>query len=328
MANTATYDDVHKTLATDCKRLLIPLINEVFGTSYDENTDVSMQQQELMLQSGVGVKKRIMDSSIALTGKNKKECLYHIESETAKYGKGRIPWRLFEYDAQMARDGGELKDGILNITFPRSAVIFLREKPGGVSGLIMRIHSAEDDGGVMDIPVRVLKIQEYSIEEIFDKHLYFLIPFYIFSHEKNLKWYNNDEGKLEELKELYEDIIRRLELERDAGNIDGYEMMTIVCMSREVLDRIAAKYKKIKEEVGEIMGGRVLEHPAKDILRRGIKQGIEQGLEQGLKQGENERQAEKKRADKAENQAKKEKNRADRAEAEVARLRKKIAAMG
>ena len=306
MARLATYDDVHKTLATDCKRLLIPLINEVFGTDYDENTDVSMQQQELMLQSGVKVEKKIMDSAILLTGRDGRESLYHIESETGKYGKGRVLWRLFEYDAQMARDGGKLKDGILNITFPRSAVIFLREKPGGVSELIMRIHCAEDDGGVLDIPVRVLKIQEYSIEEIFDRHLYFLIPFHIFSHEKDLKWYNNEEKKLEELKELYGDIIRKLEIERDTDHIDSYEMMTIIRMSHEVLDRIAAKYKKVKEEVGEVMGGRVLEYPEKDILRRGIQQGLEQG--------ENERQAEKKRADKA--------------EAEVARLRRQLASMG
>ncbi len=39
-----------------------------------------------------------------------------------------------------------------------------------------------------------------SIEEIFDKGLLFLIPFYIFSHEKRFEEYERDETKLELLK--------------------------------------------------------------------------------------------------------------------------------
>ncbi|MBQ9359882.1 MAG: hypothetical protein IJT96_02465 [Lachnospiraceae bacterium] len=105
-------------------------------------------------------------------------------------------------------------------------------------------------------------------------------------------------------------------------------MMTIVRMSRAVLDRIAARYTRVKEEVGEVMGGRVLEHPEKDILRIGIQQGLKLGREQGLKQEEKERQAEKKRADKAERRADRAESRADKAEAELARLRSQIAAMG
>ena len=41
-----------------------------------------------------------------------------------------------------------------------------------------------------DIPV--IKSQRYSIDEIFEKNLLFLIPFYIFSHESRFKKYESD----------------------------------------------------------------------------------------------------------------------------------------
>ena len=41
----------------------------------------------------------------------------------------------------------------------------------------------------------------------------------------------------------------------------------------------------VKEGVGTIMGGKILEYEAKTIKREGIEQGIERGIEQGIKQG-------------------------------------------
>lgn len=49
-------------------------------------------------------------------------------------------------------------------------------------------------------------------------------------------------------------------------------------MSEKVINSIAEKYQNIREEVMEVMGGKVLEYEAKTILRQGIEQGIEQGV--------------------------------------------------
>ena len=53
-----------------------------------------------------------------------------------------------------------------------------------------------------DIPI--MKMQEYSLDDIFAKGLLTLIPFYIFSHEKQFMVYNSNEQKLEELKAEYQ----------------------------------------------------------------------------------------------------------------------------
>ena len=47
--------------------------------------------------------------------------------------------------------------------------------------------------------VPIAKIVKYSIDEIFEKKLYILIPFYIFTYEADFDEYNTDKEKLAEL---------------------------------------------------------------------------------------------------------------------------------
>jgi hypothetical protein len=52
-----------------------------------------------------------------------------------------------------------------------------------------------------------------------------------------------------------------------------------------VVESLAAKYNKVKKGLGDVMGGKVLNYEAKDILNKGIKQGLEQGIERGKADG-------------------------------------------
>ena len=61
-----------------------------------------------------------------------------------------------------------------------------------------------------------------SLEELFEKKLLFFLPFYIFSHEKELPECDSDETKLEQLKDVYKGIRTRLEDLQQAGEIDGF----------------------------------------------------------------------------------------------------------
>lgn len=128
-----------------------------------------------------------------------------------------------------------------------------------------------------------MKAQRYSIDEIFDKNLLFLIPFYIFSHENHFAEYNNDKNKLEELKAEYLDIVKRLNYLSENGSISAYTRKLLMEMSKKVLENIAQKFEHVKKGVGSIMGGKVLESEAKTIL----KEGWRQGREEGRKEGEN-----------------------------------------
>ena len=67
------------------------------------------------------------------------------------------------------------------------------------------------------------KVQAYSLDDIFEKRLLLLLPFYIFSHEKNFPEYNSNEQKLEELKKEYRDILARLDDLEQQGIIGAFD---------------------------------------------------------------------------------------------------------
>ena len=107
------------------------------------------------------------------------------------------------------------------------------------------------------------------MDEIFEKRLFFLIPFHIFVCEKDFKEYDTDEQKLEELTKVYEELVEKLEAYTEGQVIDGYTKETIIDMSKKVLEHLAKKYSKVREGVGAVMGGKILDYPAKQSLNQG-----------------------------------------------------------
>ncbi|MDE7212875.1 MAG: hypothetical protein K2O03_15725, partial [Lachnospiraceae bacterium] len=126
-----------------------------------------------------------------------------------------------------------------------------------------------------DVPI--MKVQAYSLDEIFAKHLLMLIPFYIFSHERAFPEYNSNEGKLEELKAEYQVILERLDELEYQGVIGAFDKQTIIDLSGDVIQEIAQKYKNVQKGVGDMMRGALIETRARTILSQGISQGISQG---------------------------------------------------
>ena len=62
--NTPTpYDDAFRTMMNDCVRLLIPVINEVFGKNYSGNEKIIFRPNEHFINQQDGIEqKRITDS--------------------------------------------------------------------------------------------------------------------------------------------------------------------------------------------------------------------------------------------------------------------------
>ena len=120
-------------------------------------------------------------------------------------------------------------------------------------------------GGTVQYDIPIMKVQNYSLDDIFEKGLLMLIPFYIFSHENSFPEYNINEQKLEELKTEYQVILERLdELERQ-GAIGAFDKRTILELSGDVIKEIARKYKKVQESVVDIMIGPLIETTARRL---------------------------------------------------------------
>ena len=121
-----------------------------------------------------------------------------------------------------------------------------------------------------------MKVQEYTLEEIFSKGLLLLIPFYIFSHEKNFKVYNSNEQRLAELKAEYRSILERLDKLEQEGIIGAFDKRTIIELSGDVIREIAQKYENVQKGIGGMMSGALLETEARTILNRGKDEGRNQ----------------------------------------------------
>ena len=96
-----------------------------------------------------------------------------------------------------------------------------------------------------DIPI--MKVQTYSLNDIFEKRLLMLIPFYIFSHEKRFPEYNRSEKKLEELKAEYQEILKRLDELEQQGAIGAFDKHTIIELSDDVIKEIAQNMRMCRK---------------------------------------------------------------------------------
>ncbi len=91
--NNTIFDDVFGTMIEKIPQLAIPLINEVFQTSYSEDVEIIQLQNEHHQENG-----EIITDSCLRIGKK----LYHIECQSVDDYTMAI--RMIEYDFAIALD--------------------------------------------------------------------------------------------------------------------------------------------------------------------------------------------------------------------------------
>ena len=276
MDNTP-YDDVFRTLLTDCTELMIPVVNEIFHTHYTGKETVCLLQNEHFIKMPDGSEQeRITDSSFEIISEETapiaqvQKKRYHIECQSTEDGSMIV--RMFEYDTQLALENRALTSNTLTVQFPDSAIVSLRHTKNTPEEMIVKVLTP---GGRVSYTVPVLKVKRYTIHELFEKKLFFLIPFHIFAYEKNFKELEENKKKLKQLEAEYASIRERLEIACQMGDLNRYAKAAILDMSRKVIEHIAVKYKNVAKGVSRTMGGKVLNYEAKDILNRGRREGEE-----------------------------------------------------
>ena len=133
--------------------------------------------------------------------------------------------------------------------------------------------------------IAVLKNKAYTIDEIIQKRLYFLIPFFIFNYD-HLERYEADAGLLAEMCGGFEELYRRLSEERSSGRISEHAYQMVVILAEKVKQQYTAGYRKVRKEVSRLMGGQVLTEiePIKSYLR-GMREGRAEGRSEGRAEG-------------------------------------------
>ena len=269
MGNDNTiFDDVFRTMLERMPQLVIPVINEIFHTSYSEDEPIEQYRNEHHTKSG----EIITDSYLGICDK-----LYHLECESRS--KSNMSIRMIEYDFAIALENAEQTEDVYEINFPHSCVLYLRHTAQTPDALTVKVNLPDGRHFLYHTPT--VKLQEYTKEEIFQKRLLFFLPFYIMRYEKDLPKIARDPEQVSWLLAEYEEI--RVQLKRELPTDEETAILTRLAeLTERISDYILRSEQILKERIGDIMGGKVLELETDKILEQALERGLEQGLEQGL----------------------------------------------
>ena len=138
------------------------------------------------------------------------------------------------------------------------------------------------DGSVTEYKVPAIYVGHYTKDEILQKQLFFLLPFYIMRYEK--KALDTQDQELQKMLEEYREIEKCLEEEfLEEGKEKAYrDLMELIL---RISDYILRNKEKARKGLGDVMGGKVLELESDRLIQEGLELGRTQGLKQGISQG-------------------------------------------
>ena len=269
MTQTHIYDNVFRSMEEHAPSVMIPLINEVFGTNYAADEPVTR----------LGDKQHVLDMALETDACLKiQQKLYHCECESNP-DNSIIAIRMFQYDLAVALEHKHRENGVYVITFPHSTVLYLRhgKNTKNTETVIVRMP----DGREIDYIIPIVKCQEYTKDDIFNKKLYVMLPYYILRYEKYLAQYEEKEEKRQLLIEEYQDICQRLENSLARENREAYAEIHKLIM--QVLDYVLNIYTETKKGVSHVMGGKAMESYKSQLLREGQSTLLSSLIEKKLK---------------------------------------------
>ena len=277
MNNNTIFDDVFRTMVEKMTYLLVPLINEVFHTSYPEDVKIVHLRNEHQLEDG----ELITDARLLIGDK-----VYHIECQSTDDATMAI--RMFEYDLAIALESRRRVGRRFFVEFPRSCVIYLRTTKNTPD--VEEVELKLPDGQVCVYRVPTVKVERYTKDSIFEKNLLMLLPFYVMRYEESAHTIGENTEKLQELLSEYEDI--RVNLEKELSMAGRSELYTdLNRLIVRISDYIFRKEEKIRKGVDEVMGGKVLQLESERLLELGEARGKIIGQAEGKAEGKAEGEA-------------------------------------
>ena len=253
--NNTIFDDVFRTMIEKMPYLAVPLINEVFHTSYPEDVKITQLRNEHQQENG-----EIITDSCLLIGKK----MYHIECQSTD--DTTMVVRMIEYDFTIAIGTADKQGRRYRIEFPRSCVLFLRSSQNTPDYLEADV--VFPDGQIHLYLIPTIKMSNYTKNNIFEKNLLMLLPFYIMRYEKKRHDFNENPELFQELLNEYEEIRANLEKElTETGKSELYTDLTKLIV--KIADYIFRKEDGVRKGIGDIMGGKVLELESEKLRAQG-----------------------------------------------------------
>lgn len=129
--------------------------------------------------------------------------------------------------------------------------------------------------------VPVIRLQDYTKDEIFQKKLLMLLPFYVMKYEKEYKNIEENSERLNALTEEYQDILGKLDSALSENTRASYHRRLVELM-RKISDYMLKPHEKLKERMGSVMYGKVLELETDKIIEEAWDKGMAEGISAGM----------------------------------------------
>ena len=265
--NNTIFDDVFRTMIEKMPYLAVPLINEVFHTSYPHDVPIVQLRNEHQQENG----EIITDSCLKIGGK-----LYHIECQSLDDTTMAI--RMIEYDFSIAVENAQKQGRRYRMDFPKSRVLYLRS--GNNTPDFLEVEMALANGNIVLYQIPTIKLETYTKDGIFEKKLLMLLPFYIMRYEKDIHEMSENPELFQCLLNEYEEI--RINLVKELSGADKAALyMDLNKLIIKIADYICQSEEVVRKGIGEVMGGKVLELESERLWAEGKAIGEVEGEARG-----------------------------------------------
>lgn len=265
--NNTIFDDVFRTMIEKMPYLAVPLINEVFHTSYPQDVPIIQLRNEHQQENG----EIITDSCLKIGDK-----LYHIECQSTDDTTMAI--RMIEYDFSIAVENAHKQGRRYRMDFPRSCVLYLRS--GNNTPDFLGVEMALANGNIVIYQIPTIKLETYTKDGIFEKKLLMLLPFYIMRYEKDIHEMSENPELFQCLLNEYEEI--RINLVKELSGADKAALyMDLNKLIIKIADYICQSEEVVRKGIGEVMGGKVLELESERLWAEGKAIGEVEGEARG-----------------------------------------------
>lgn len=274
MAESTVFDSVFKTLLHRRPSLMIPFINEAFGRSYPADSEIVRFSDEHESLRGTVID----DSVFRLHNK-----IYHVECQST--ADANMVIRMVEYDFAIALEQALANGAPYEMEFPSSCVLFLRHTSHTPDVLTIKVNLPSGESFAYE--TKVVKAQSFTSDELFQKRLLILLPYYLMRYERELGRIASSNALTESLIAECVDLRARLAQAVAAEN-DRLLYEELIELIIRVSDHLLDAHKALQGKVRAAMGGEVLEllhQRAERLEREAMEQGLKLGREQGLEQG-------------------------------------------
>ena len=232
------YDKAFKRILTLSEKTVINLINGLFDTDYPTDSKITYNWTE---HEDKELKRTLADSILTINGRDS----YHIEAQMTE--DEEIVFRFIEYGFGHAYKNRKYIDGGERMVFPRPCILYLDEgKKDKVPDEYTLIMEFENQGEFI-YKVPVLKLQNFSVEELNEKKLIALLPFQLLKLRKKIQNIRTDEN-LKELQDfVMNDIIETIRKNEDVRNISHNDAHNLIELTMKLYMKIFSKYKELEE---------------------------------------------------------------------------------